>query len=79
MQKRINKCFRKIFGTGCEPETMLMDATRALAYFGLGVTLTGLFLINTVWIAGFILTSAGFFLELYYWKRNKNKKRNEKR
>ena len=53
---------------------MMMDSTRALAYFGFGVALTGLYLLNPVWVIGFALTLVGFFCELYYWKR-KNKKR----
>jgi hypothetical protein len=75
MQKKINRFVEKIFGKGCEPEAMFMDATRALAYFGLGVTVTGVLIGNTVWMAGLILTTLGFAFEFYYWSRNKNKKR----
>jgi len=75
MQKKLNKFLEKLFGKGCEPEAMIMDCTRALAYFGLGVTITGLIILNPVWIIGFTLTTIGFLCEFYYWRRNKNKKR----
>jgi len=77
MQKQINKFITKMMGGGIEPERVLFEIGKSTFYFGLGMMLTALALLNKAWVLGFALFIGGFLIEAYYSNkimRNASKK-----
>jgi hypothetical protein len=75
MCKKIGQILEKICGKGCKPECMIMTTTRSLTYFGLGVALTGLILLNSIGAVGLIIATIGFIAEICYLKQSRKKKK----
>ena len=78
MQKQVNKIITRIIGKKIRPEKVLLEIGRALFYFGLGITITGLYLLNRIWLLGFIFTITGFVSEIHYSNVLRDKKRRKK-
>ncbi|MBR9678703.1 MAG: hypothetical protein GON13_00360 [Nanoarchaeota archaeon] len=73
MCKKIEQLLQKVYGKKCKTDCMIMTSTRSLTYFGLGIALAGLVLLNSIGIIGVVIATMGFIAEIYYLTSKKKR------